>query len=164
MSDSRINAYPMEELAPIVCQLLDRGKSVVIPAKGNSMRPLVRSGKDNIVLTAYKGQPLLKGDAIFYKRKNGSFVLHRIVAINIDGSFTVIGDNQVLLEKGVTKEQVIALPTMIIRGKREIDCNSPLYKKYSLFWSDSVVLRKIHYRLFFLPSWIKAVIKKFFNS
>lgn len=159
-SENILSSYPMHQLAPIICEFLARGKNVIVPAKGNSMRPLLRNRKDSIVLTAYKGEPLFVGDAVFYKRSNGGYVLHRIVSLHENGSFTLMGDNQCQSESGITAEQIIAVPIAFIRGEKKILCSSVGYKRYVNFWTGSTFFRKLHMKLFFLLVRIKSKIKK----
>ncbi len=163
-SENKLSSYPMHKLAPIICEFLARGKNVIVPAKGNSMRPLLRNQKDSIVLTSYKGEPLCVGDAVFYRRSNGGYVLHRIVSLHQDGSFTLMGDNQCQPEKGITAEQIIAVPTAFIRGKKNILCSSVAYKKYVNFWTGSTFFRKLHMKLFFLLARIKSRIKNLIKA
>lgn len=154
--ESRMNSYPMQQLAPIICEFLELGKDVIVPARGNSMRPLVRDIKDSIVLTAYKGEPLSAGDAVFYRRDNGIYVLHRIVALQA-GGFTLMGDNQGIPEEGIRAEQIIAVPTAFIRRNKTVSCSSSGYKRYVRFWTKSIFFRKLHHRLFYL--WVRIKIK-----
>lgn len=146
------NYYPMEELIPIISSFFDEGKNVIITAVGNSMAPFIRNQKDGIVLTAYMGQTLKVGDMAFYKRSDGHYVLHRIVDIANDGSFTMLGDNQLTEETGIKQGQVIALPVAILRGKKTLDLQSKKYQKYSKFWAKSVFFRRVHIKLFSLKT------------
>ena len=150
--------YTMEELFPVISSFFDEDKKVIITAVGNSMRPLLRHKKDGIVLEKYKGQPLQTGDMAFYKRETGRYVLHRIVGIDENGSFTMLGDHQTEAEKGIREEQILALPTAIIRGKRTISLTSKGYQRYARFWSKSVFFRKLNIKLFLLKVKIFRII------
>ncbi len=158
----KLSTYPIQELAPIICEFLSQGKNVIVPARGNSMRPLVRNERDNIVLTAYKGERLNVGDAVFYRRQGGAYVLHRIVDVDEDGRFTLMGDNQSVPEKRIRAEQIIALPVAFIRGNKTVSCDSVVYKRYVKFWTGSVFFRKLHQKLFYLTIKIKSKIKRIF--
>ena len=151
--------YSIEQLVPVIKSFFDEGKDVIISAAGNSMYPLIRNYKDAIVLTAYKGQPLNIGDMIFYKRKSGQYVLHRIVGIEGNG-FILLGDNQTQQEKGITKEQVIAVPTAIIRGEKTINVNSKGYLLYTRMWIKSKLLRRAGIRFFGFRIWLSKKVKK----
>ncbi|MBQ5910417.1 MAG: S24/S26 family peptidase [Clostridia bacterium] len=152
------NLYSMEELVPVMTSFFAEGKKVMVTAVGNSMLPLIRNRKDSIVLTAYEGSQLNIGDMVFYKRKDGKYVLHRIVDVAQDGSFIILGDNQTVTEKGIKKDQIIALPTAIIRGKKTVSVTSGEYLRYKKIWTRSVVLRKLHEKYFNLKN---RIVKKF---
>ena len=120
--------------------------------------PLIRNQKDGIVLTAYKDQTLAVGDMAFFKRSDGSYVLHRIVDIAEDGCLTMLGDNQLSVETGIKPQQIIAVPIAIIRGNKTLDLSSKKYLKYSKFWTKSVFFRRVHIRLFSLKMRLSKVI------
>ena len=149
----------MEQLAPLICELLDMGKKVIVPARGNSMIPLVRNQKDSIVLKAFDGKDLGVGDAVFYKRTSGQYVLHRIVEVADDGSFTIMGDGLLVCESGIRKENIIAVPFAFIRKNRYIYCASRAYKKYAEFWAGSVFWRKLNIKLWNLKIKISSKLR-----
>ena len=72
---------------------------------GTSMLPLIRQGIDSVALRQLD-RPPRKYDILFYKRADGSFVLHRVKAVTPTG-LTIWGDNQYRLEHGVTDDQII---------------------------------------------------------
>lgn len=54
------------------------GRSVKFRVKGNSMLPLLRNGKEKVVLYSYRNRELKKGDIILFRYK-GRHLLHRII-------------------------------------------------------------------------------------
>ncbi len=148
MKNGKLNTYSMQELAPIICEFLEQGKKVKILAKGNSMLPLLRNMKDKIVLTAARGDDCSVGDAVFYRRATGHYVLHRIVGIGDDGSFILMGDGQSEAETGIKACQILAKPVEFYRGSRCISCSSLGYRIYSKIWTKAVFLRSLQ-RLFY---------------
>ena len=74
-------------------ELLKTRDEVMTRTRGISMRPLLRQGRDIVVIK--KPQfPLKVGDAPIYKFKNKKeLVLHRILKVNDDGSYIIRGDN-----------------------------------------------------------------------
>lgn len=131
----------LEDLYPIIKEKLENGGTVTITPTGDSMLPMLRNGLDTVTI-APKPQVLKKYDLPFYKRKNGQYVIHRVVGINKDGSYTVCGDNQFFLEKGVTQDQIIGLINSFTRKNKEIKCTSFLYRCYSIFWVFTRTIRK----------------------
>ena len=83
----------MEALWALMLPQLSRGGTVQLTVSGNSMYPMLRSRRDTVVLR--KDENLRKGDLIFFRREDGSFVLHRIIRVNSDGSLIMLGDAQV---------------------------------------------------------------------
>ena len=140
----------MQNLIPVITAFFDEDKKVIVEAVGNSMRPLIRHKKDGIILEKYVGQSLAVGDMAFYKRKNGRYVLHRIVGITEDNSFIMLGDNQTKAETeaGIKSEQIIAVPTAVIRGKKTVLVTSKGYKRYARLWSKSGFFRNLNIMLF----------------
>lgn len=152
--------YTMEDLVPVMQDFFAEGKKVVINAVGNSMSPLIRHKKDAIVLTAYKGEPLVAGQVVLYKRNDIKYALHRIVDVQEDGSFVLLGDNQTVKEIGIKPEQIIAVPTAIIRGEKSIDVNSKAYVFYTKLWTKSIFFRKLHIKFFEFRIWVSKEVKR----
>ena len=107
-------------------ELLDTNGSFVWRTSGGSMLPLIRQGKDVVVISKPDGKPR-KYDVILYKVKD-KYLLHRVLEIN-DGYYTVAGDNNTFLEK-VTDGQIIGVMTQLQRGGKEYDLNSRRYRCY----------------------------------
>lgn len=98
-------------------QLLAEGKSVRIKAKGRSMEPFIRDGRDEIVLSA--GIQARKG-CIILARTGEGIVLHRV--INIEGNaVTLMGDGNLYKTESCSMEDVIAGVTRIVRNGKGIE-------------------------------------------
>ena len=154
----------MEVLIPAIISFFDEDKKVIITAVGNSMRPLIRHKKDGIILEKYTGQSLCIGDMIFYRRKCGRYVLHRIMDIDSNNNFTMLGDNQIITETGINRDQIVAIPIAIIRGKKTISVSSKFYKLYTRIYVKSAFLRILHIKLFAYKNKLYRAIKKIFNK
>ena len=126
----------LETMLPLIEECLENGQNVKFSPRGISMLPMIRQGKDSVSLSK-PPEKLKKFDVPLYRRKDGSFVLHRVVKVG--KTYTCIGDNQFVFEKGIEHNQVIALCTAITRnGKTE--------SVYSLKWRLYAILR--HYSRF----------------
>lgn len=80
-----------------VCLMLRQGSSQVpVPVAGVSMRPFLRSG-DTVYLELIR-QPVQPGDILLYQRSSGQYILHRVYKCRSDGSYLMLGDNQVTPE------------------------------------------------------------------
>ena len=80
-----------------------------------------------------------------YIRPDGSFVLHRVISVNKDGTYNICGDNQWVIEHNVKHSQVVGVVTTIERKGKTFSVNNPLYKIYVVFW---VAIRPIRHILF----------------
>ena len=121
----------LEQLMPIIREQLDAGKSVRFAPRGISMLPMLRQGKDKVVLSPVKGK-LKKYDLPLYQRDSGQYVLHRVVGVG--DTYTCIGDNQYALEHGIRQDQIIAVVTAFTRDDREIPVTDPAYRVYCRLW------------------------------
>ncbi len=95
-----------EHLVPLMQEMFDAGKDVEFVPCGNSMRPLFQSGKSRVVLQKPRF-PLKKYDIPFYRRPDGQYVLHRVIAVKENG-YMCCGDGQITKEFPVLEDWVIA--------------------------------------------------------
>lgn len=128
----------MEELGPLMRELLSAGQSVRFSPKGISMLPMLREGKDSVVLMPLPDS-LKRYDIPLYLRQDGTYVLHRIVELG--DTFTCLGDNQFVTETGVTREQMIGVVTGFYRDGRYHSVESLPYRMYRCLWYRSRRLR-----------------------
>ena len=131
---------PLAELMPLMEERLNSGQAVRFSPKGISMLPMLRQGRDQVTLTALQGDPK-KYDILLYRRGNGSFVLHRVVRIG--RTYTCIGDNQFSFEKGIAREQILAVVTTFWRDGKAYSTKSFSYKMYCVFWHHSRLVRRL---------------------
>ena len=130
-----------EDIEDIIKETLDSGKSFKISPNGGSMLPLIRQGVDSVYIKK-PTEPLKKYDIVFFKRKNGAFVLHRIVKIERDG-YALCGDNQWLAEHGIKRCDVIGIVCEIERGDVRFSCDDPKYMRYVKRRVNTRVIRNI---------------------
>ena len=116
------------------------GKYIFTPV-GTSMLPLLRQRRDTVLVEDSFGI-FKKNDVVLYKRKSGEYILHRILKIEND-SFTMCGDNQTDLEKGIRKEQILGVMTAFWRGEKMVKTTNTLYRLYTNVWCFSLRLRRI---------------------
>ena len=116
------------EIENFVEEILSAGGSFSFMPKGISMLPLIREGKDSVIISPAP-EKLKKYDIILYKRNNGKYVLHRIVKVK-NGVYTLCGDNQIANEHNITKDMVLGYVTAIIRDGETIKNDNKKYKKY----------------------------------
>jgi len=104
--------------------------TVAYLTSGASMRPLLRTHKD-IVMISKAQHPLSVGDVPLYKKKGvEKLILHRIIGVSPDGTYIIRGDNTYQKEY-VPHSDVVGVMTAIYRGGKYIDCStSRTYKIY----------------------------------
>lgn len=104
--------------------------SAAFLTSGASMRPLLRTHKD-IVIIKKAQHPLQKGDVPLYKKAGvDKLILHRIIGKKPDGVYIIRGDNTYHKEY-IPQEDVVGVMTAIYRGGKYIDCTtSKTYKIY----------------------------------
>ncbi|MGM9739344.1 MAG: hypothetical protein ACI3ZP_01960 [Candidatus Cryptobacteroides sp.] len=100
--------------------LLAEGKTVRIPAKGRSMEPFIREGRDEIVLRA--GIEPKKGLIVLAKTAEG-IVLHRIIGIDGD-VVTLMGDGNLYKTETCGTGDILAGVSMIVKNGQNIDPGS----------------------------------------
>lgn len=120
---------------------LDKKGILVYTNKGNSMYPLIRQGKDVLIIKK-TNRRLKKMDVPLYKRESGQYVLHRIIKVN-ENDYVIRGDNTYYNETGIRDDQILGVLSGVIRVGKEISVNSFSYKLYSYFWYYTYYLRKL---------------------
>ncbi|MFQ9516151.1 MAG: hypothetical protein ACLRZ9_10015 [Eubacterium sp.] len=130
----------MEELVPLIKEQIDNNGEVTFTPKGTSMLPMLRHNKDTVTLGKAES-PLKKYQVVFYLRKNGQYVLHRVVKIEKNG-YVMRGDNQFFDEPGIEENQIIGVVQGFTRKGREYSCEDFLYLLYCKVWVNTVTIRK----------------------
>lgn len=132
----------LSQIYDIMVEMLDSGGTVNFNPNGTSMLPTISNHGDRVVLKKPEGR-LKKYQLPLYRRKDGQFVLHRVVRV-YDDSYGMCGDNQWHIEKGVKDSQIVGLVTQINRKGKIIDVEKSLfYKAYVVFWVNIMPLRHL---------------------
>lgn len=131
----------MQELLPFIEEALNNNKTFTIPITGTSMLPLLVEGRATVTIKKCE-TTLKKGDLPLYRRQDGSFVLHRVVSVDADGTYTMCGDNQFLKEKGIAHTAIIGVVTAITRNGKTFSVDS---KKYRLYVKLGLLLLNVRY-------------------
>ena len=130
----------LDEIYPAIKEMLLGGGTVELPITGTSMFPLLKAGRDTVIIKADSEYGI--GDIIFYRRDDGHFVLHRIVGTDENG-FILCGDNQTQLEKNITDRHIIAKVIEINRDGKIIKPQDPKYLKKVDFWIKFLPHRRL---------------------
>ena len=76
----------LAELYPLIAEVIENGGEFRLYPRGTSMEPMLHAGDDSIMLG--KAEAIDNGDILFYRRKNGDFVVHRLIEKR-NGTFTM---------------------------------------------------------------------------
>lgn len=125
-----VKVLPTETYFALVRQTLSQNKRAFIQVTGMSMWPLLYHIRDGVEIIP--PEHLKAGDIVLYDRRNGRYALHRIIHKGKD-SFTMAGDHQWHMEKGLSYDQIVGVVDMIYRDGKKISADDWLIKMYSGF-------------------------------
>ncbi len=120
-------------LSPVITESIEAGSEVILTVTGNSMRPYLRHLRDQVVLKKCDPRALKVGDVPLYQRADGSFVLHRVVALGAS-TYTMCGDAQTQKEYGVPNSRILAVATGFYRRGKYVSCDAFSYRLYMRLW------------------------------
>ena len=132
----------LAELYPMMRETLDAGGEVILPVTGTSMKPTLLGGRDSVTLVR-ASSPLRRYDLPLYRRSSGQFVLHRIIAVEPDGTYTCCGDHQWSPERGIRPDQIVALTVRFCRKGKTVAADDPGYLRRVRFWVAIRPLRRV---------------------
>lgn len=137
--EHRVRVLPPEVLMEQLLGLLDSAEYVPLNISGSSMTPFLVHSRDTVYLSKVT-RPLKKGDMILYRRDNGAYILHRIYRVTPDG-YWLVGDAQILIEKGLRPDQVLALVTAVRRKGKLLQPGSFWWDFFEKVWIRVIPLR-----------------------
>lgn len=142
-------------------EALEKNGKIVYTNVGVSMMPLIREGKDIMVIEKIT-KPLKKYDTVLFRRPEiqgrGEYVLHRILGIK-DGEYFIIGDN-CLGGEMVKEENILGILTQLKRDGKIIHVTDSDYLRYVHLWWAIFPLRSFLTRCRnFAGRWKRRLIK-----
>lgn len=129
------------EYMSVLQSLVNEGKDVGLLISGDSMSPFLVHERDYIYFRT-PDRELKKGDMVFYQRRTGQYIMHRILDVKQDGYY-MAGDNQVLIEGPIDRSQIFALVTKVKRNGRWIGPESLTWKFYEKVWIRMIPVRSL---------------------
>lgn len=136
-----VKILPAEVLMEPLLEALAEADYVPLVISGNSMTPFLVHDRDTVYLSKVN-RPLKRGDMILYRRDDGSYILHRIYRA-ADGTFTLVGDAQTRLERGIRGEQVLALVSAVRRKGKLLKPGSFWWDFFEKVWIRLVPVRPV---------------------
>lgn len=143
-----------EEQLPLILSLLDESQLFPIQPQGCSMFPFFMGNRDTLYIKK-PVFPLKRGDIALYRRKNGTYVVHRVhhtkeaAPSRHSLQYYMLGDHQTWIEGPIEEDQIYGYVTAYERKGKKIDCASN--RKYNLLWRIWMRLRIA--RPFFCSIW-----------
>ena len=131
---------------PVVQELLSQGQTVSLTVTGESMSPFLRHGRDQIRLAAVTAPPR-RGDMVFFRRRTGQYIMHRVLRRMPDGNYAIVGDGQQQVEAPVAPEQIFAVVTQVCRKGVWIGPESFWWRFFAGPWLTLLPLRPALRRL-----------------
>ncbi len=125
------NEFSLDELYPVMEEVLNSGGEFKIISGGTSMLPMLDDRKDTVVLIKNPSS-LKKGDVPLYKRNDGAYVLHRVIKAK-NGVYTLRGDNHKISEYPIYNDQIIAVLKAYIKNGKRIECTNLSYRIYTFY-------------------------------
>lgn len=97
--------------------------------------------KEDKVYYRRMDRELQKGDIVFFRRKSGQFVMHRIWKIRPEGYY-IVGDAQTQIEGPVKREQIFALITKVRRKEKWLEPGDFWWEFFEHVWLHMIPLRR----------------------
>lgn len=152
----------MQETANYKTELEKNGAIAFVP-RGNSMWPIIKNHKQSVIIRKKELSERLKPlDVAFYLRKNGAFVLHRVISLTEQG-YVMCGDSQYALEQ-VEEGQVFGVLEGFYKGKKYVKATDTKYIKKVKKWYSRKFLRKLRLKCFYLRNRIINKLKRTFGG
>ena len=123
---------PMEAILELMEEAFAQGGSYDLVVTGWSMSPTLKPGRDMVRLVRPQGGKIRRHDIVFARRRQGGFMLHRVVKLLPGGGALLSGDGQTWLEE---VDEILATVEAIRRKGKWISVRSPWYRLYVFFWS-----------------------------
>lgn len=124
-------------LGQAVQAVLEQGGSFVLTVTGNSMRPTLVPGRDQVCLVP--AETVRPGDIVFFRRATGDYILHRVLRCEGD-VYTVNGDSQAWTEQ-VPRSAILGSVSRLCRNGKWMETDSLRVKTYSALWRTTRKLR-----------------------
>ena len=142
----QMNQIPNDAFFNLVEDEISNGRKVQFRIKGDSMSPLLRDNKDDIVLYPCVGDELSPMDIVLFRYK-GKYLLHRI--IRREGNRLYIqGDGSYIAKEECSIDDVIGKVQMIVRSSGKIiSVNSWQWRWLSYIWLKIRIIRNLLLRI-----------------
>jgi len=125
-------------------EMLDATGSYVYTNVGTSMMPLLRQRRDVMVIRKKGAEPCKRLDVVLFRREGRdgkvAYVLHRVLRVNADGTYWIVGDNCASGET-VEDKNILGVLEAVVRDGRRVSMDGLPFKLYSHLWCDAYPVR-----------------------
>lgn len=128
-----------KEYVSMLKELTEENREVSMRIAGNSMLPFLVHERD-LIYFKKPDKKLRRGDMVFYQRKNGQFVMHRIWKVKEDGYY-IVGDAQQYIEGPIEENQIFAKITKVCRKGKWIGPGDFWWEFFEHVWIRLVPVR-----------------------
>ena len=140
---TQTRSIPMEAW----CALAREGAAppVTICLEGDSMRPLIRRGRDPVTIVPLSRE-LKKGDVVLFTLGNGRYVVHRVWKLK-PGWVRTFGDNCWNPEPWFPGQQVLGQVVRFVRNGRTVRLDTRLARAWGRLWLAVYPIRRVYMKL-----------------
>lgn len=128
--EKQTRSIPMETW----CELAREGAAppVSICLEGDSMRPLIRRGRDPVTIVPLNREMKI-GDVVLFTLDKSRYVVHRVWKLK-DDRVRTFGDNCVNPEPWFSREQVLGQVVRYVRNGRTHQLDTPQARAWGRVW------------------------------
>lgn len=130
-----------KEYVTVLKEMVDNGMEVSMIVTGTSMEPFLIHNRDRIYFKKPEGS-LKNGDMVFFQRKTGEYVMHRIIKAG-NKNYYLAGDHQTCLEGPIEETQIFAKVVSVERAGIWLSEENLSWKFYAVLWRRLFLLRKV---------------------
>lgn len=131
--------------------------------KGTSMLPMLRPERDVFTIVRKGNDRCKENDVVLFKR-NGKYILHRVVKV-FDDHYTILGDNCISYEENVRDDDILGVLISFQREGKKVELNDPAYRLYvkqlRLFEKPRILMKKGY---LFIRKAVGKVVKPLFQK
>lgn len=136
-----------------ISEQLAVNRQAVFTVTGMSMWPFMCHGRDQVIVEKVDQDSLKIGDIVLFRTTEERYTLHRITRLEED-FFQTTGDGNLLRDRPMLYDSIIAKVDKVIRKGKTIDCSSRKWKILSRTWMLLFPIRK--YLLKFLKNFSRT--------
>ena len=115
-----------------------------VPLDGDSMRPLIRRGRDIVSIVPLK-RPLKRGDVVLFEFPHGRYVVHRVYRMK-ENRVRTLGDNCWNPDPWMPETSVLGLVLQAERDGKVIRLDTRFSRCLGRIWAAGLPLRRFYWK------------------